>query len=593
MKIVRSMSVLLLLWAGCGALEDPIGVDGDGGVAGMDGGAGFGEAGPAPNAGEFDSFGARGCSDGLDNNSDGLMDCADPSCRTNLPSCCVGVADATCCVPGTPVDMGIASCTDGVSSCANAAGFDLFGARSPAFSDITEDGNAVVPNGDELIDSGAVAREPIDPRAGDIVLTAQIAMGERVDGELETLGFGLLDASVSMATPRAVAPRVGAVLTRNRRALMLMVNGERVDSVELNEPTPIDYTLRVRADGGVSLTFAGLATPLVATMRLDEPVRAAFWGRTPATADAAPRLLAFTVAQDRCDMPNALMPGPIVVPAPSDPDPTWPRETLVLSRPHVLRFNDGTERTWMALNADGNIHVAEPGGGGFIDAVGDRVLEPVATTWAEDGLDYPKLRYTDDGGLELWFTGYDARGHGTVGIARWDEVRQRFVDPMPVDGLSANARWSYEGAAPFESGGQTYAAVRVSDDDGHRLALYLLTPDAPAMEIAVLTAPRPDEPSAFDRDEVDAPAVVQIGGIYRLYYGARLGSRWSIALLVSDDGIEWRAPLGVIAGGGTGFDVLGRRDPAPFVADEQLQLYYAGSDGVFTRIGVLDGPSPE
>jgi hypothetical protein len=104
---------------------------------------------------------------------------------------------------------------------------------------------------------------------------------------------------------------------------------------------------------------------------------------------------------------------------------------------------------------------------------------------------------------------------------------------------------------------------------------------------------------AFDVDEVAAPALVAYRGLLRLYYAGRRGTRWAIGLMVSEDGIHWwpangGAPILTGSGAAMAFDALSVSDPDPVVVDpnpdvhgdEELRLYYTGSDGVNMAIGL-------
>ncbi|MCZ7678133.1 MAG: hypothetical protein M5U28_04900 [Sandaracinaceae bacterium] len=52
-----------------------------------------------PAAGGLDS-----CFNGVDDDQDGRGDCADTSCRANVPVCCAGASDPVCCVSGASVE---------------------------------------------------------------------------------------------------------------------------------------------------------------------------------------------------------------------------------------------------------------------------------------------------------------------------------------------------------------------------------------------------------------------------------------------------------------------------------------------------------
>ncbi len=581
----------LLVLAGCANLGEPLAAD-DGG-AGQDASAGLV---PGP---EFDAdrAGAVACFDGIDNDADGAFDCGDPSCQANLPSCCVGATSAICCAEGAPSSLVIDACAGPLAGCGAAEGYDVFGAPGPT---VLADGDAraVVPGGADDRDAGAVRLEPLDPRRGAVVVEARIASGAAggADGA-ESLALGLVDALTPASSLGRVSPVVGFVIARNRDQVRLVVRDEVVAEAPLPDTLTHLYRLRVEPGGAVTLTIdPGVEgeTQLVAGAQLDGPVRLAFWGRTPTGAQEPPRFTSLQVVQEQCDMPRALDPGAVVVPAPTDPDPTWRVERRSLARPHVLRWTDaGVARERMALVVDGAIHLAEPGEGGYVDAIGAPVVAPIDAAWGDAGVSYPRLRAVD-GELELWLTAYDDRGHGTIARARWDAAASRFGAPEPVPGLIGDGDASFEAAAPYEDGtGVLLVALRRTIDGRGAIALYEPSETGPATLVAEVRAPAADL-LAFDRDEVDAPAVAKAGRVYRMFFAGRRGNRWSLGLLVSDDGRSFHDPLGgpLSEPPGQGFDALGRRDPAPLVEGETLTLFYAGTDGIRTRVGALHGRLP-
>jgi len=325
-------------------------------------------------------------------------------------------------------------------------------------------------------------------------------------------------------------------------------------------------------------------------LRVTSPVRAIVYGRTenPTATEPSARVLDVSVTPRVCDMPAALArPDATSVPAPGD-DPSWTAGVRAVTQPHVLRYEDppGSPQVRMVLDVDGELHLAEPGMGGFVllSRVGEPVLEP-AESWSADGVSDPALLWVD-GALRLLFTGWED-GRGTIGRATWDAATERFVVDGPIDGMTASADTGFSAASPFDAGGDTLVAVRLDDASGHRIAIYGLS-GLSAFSSATVRAPDTADLFAFDHDEVDDPAVIFHDQVYRLYFAGRRGTRWSIGVLVSDDGDRWRliddAP--VLAADGTGFDALGARGPAPDVEAGAVQLYYAGDDGRVIRIGL-------
>jgi hypothetical protein len=101
-------------------------------------------------------------------------------------------------------------------------------------------------------------------------------------------------------------------------------------------------------------------------------------------------------------------------------------------------------------------------------------------------------------------------------------------------------------------------------------------------DTARIHGPDFDNVFAMDRDEVADPALVEFGGVKRLYFAGRSGTRWRVGLLVSIGGQDWYQPLfddPVWKLDDIGFDALQARDPAPLVDNGQVSILYIGGDG--------------
>jgi len=241
------------------------------------------------------------------------------------------------------------------------------------------------------------------------------------------------------------------------------------------------------------------------------------------------------------------------------------------------------------LMIGGEVHLAEPGLGGFVlrSSPGDPALVRPTDAWARDGVDHPVL-WLAAGVPELWFTGF-ANGRGTVATASWDGAH--FVSDGPVAGLQATATRGFACAIPT---GASDIVVRVDDDDrGQTIEIFSTSSGTPT-PYGVVRANRQADVFSFDRDEIGALGTVVLRGATRVYYAGRRGTRWTIGVLASSDGSNWNAPPGgpVLAGSDRGFDALGVQDPGVDVVDGVVHLYYSGNDGMRTRIGVAVGATP-
>ena len=196
--------------------------------------------------------------DGADNDEGGGgADCADTSCQANVPACCVGVSSSTCCDAGVPRELPFGTCGGGVAGCPALAGFDVFGAPSPRVDD--SGAETVFLPGGEGSESGVLFPEPLDPRLGTITLTARVATPEPPPsgGQIELVGFGLVDAEIDPGGLGRVAPIAGLRVSRNRREVTLVVAGETVFRAAITTEGFVDYGLTLSPTGRVALLRDG------------------------------------------------------------------------------------------------------------------------------------------------------------------------------------------------------------------------------------------------------------------------------------------------------------------------------------------------
>jgi len=558
----------------------------DGGGGGADGGS------MPPSTGEYDdrsglngAAARMGCFDGLDNDGDGASDCSDTSCQLNVPSCCVGQSSETCCDPGVTQSLGLDTCDGPLADCVDAAAFATFGSPVPTVRE-----GALVPGG-QMSDSGALFLTELDPRRGSLRLRATIASSLSAPdaGLVEMVGVGFVDASVDPASVSRVVPLAGVVVSRNRQEILLMVAGEVAQRWSLGVETAITYVLELDPLGRVRLSTEPSIANADIPLAVSAPVRGVVYGRTanPTELTAPARVLDVQITPSVCDMPAALSrTADTVVPAPLE-TPGWADRHVAISEPDILRYFDppGTEVVAMALNVDGEIHLARPGLGGFTleSRIGEPVLPAPTEDWALDGVSDPALAF-DGSELHLYFTGW-RDGLGTIAHGIWDPVSERFILQGPVPGLQATETTGYSAATPFDIDGVAHMALRVDDGESHRLSVYRM--EEPALTIATVRQTSSSDVFAFDRDEVDAPTVLYRDGVYRMYFAGRRGTRWSIGLLVSDDGLAWRqtSENAVLTASGSGYDALGVRSPSVDVSGGLVHLYHTGDDGERLRIG--------
>ncbi|AKF08098.1 hypothetical protein [Sandaracinus amylolyticus] len=578
-----------------------------------DGGSGTDAGGASPGREGLDN--AAECFDGLDNDAVGGLDCADPGCGATAV-CCVGVASDACCnarLPGTALPS-LAACAGGAASaCSALASARVFGGPEP----IVDAEGALVPNGGESSDSGIVLEGEVHPRTARVTVRARIAAPTSCDGCIDAV-------AVSLANDDAIGPSVrgvtGLLVSGSRGDVSLLVGGAVAWTTPLPDDAPHDYVLTVDPSGVVSLSsdMPGILEARVAAALPDAALRVVVHGRTTnrgASSEAPARLVSLAIESSGCDIPDALARAT----SPLAPSGSVPWVSGSERAPSIARPEDAPESaTRLAFAAGGAIWLARPdGAGGFVPLDGGAVLSP--DDQLPFGLRDPHLVPLEDRWL-LLATALDAEGRRRVvrieGGADWadtfDLETMRNLVTLPIVDPEGDVV-ELDGASAVRAGSALYVAARAIRASGES-AIVLLRAGSEADgafelgdvcgtgcgsiaeggTIAVHSA-REDDPRAFDHDEVAAPALVHQGGVYRLYYAGRRGTRWSIGLLVSIDLRFFRegnegAP--VLTPSGQGADALGVLDPEPWIDGDTFVLLHTASDGVRTALRRATQPAP-
>jgi hypothetical protein len=533
------------------------------------------------------------CYDEADNDSNGAVDCEEPTCHVEV-ACCVGSARSECCDPtGTTSTLSLAGCVadgpaDGCVTADPAPAF--FGAASP----VIEDG-ALVPQGGA--GHGGVVLREVDPRATNVVLDATIEVPVARCGTdcVDGAGIALLDA-VPVAGAPAVA-RFGILVSGSRDEVVVLLADEPIARAPITNGSS---TYRIEIDiTGSAVAFAGEAE-LARVSDLDLPSRGvlAVFGRTQNRGpdEEAVRVRSASATTRSCDAPAALARG--VAPVLPWSGATWdPRQ---VRRPSVVTYDaSGVRRALMAYGYEGQIHLAgRTGFGEFRSATSDpgppALVLPAELASARD----PWL-LVHQARFVLFFTGVDAAGRTSIWKSTGDaDYAQSFSAPVRVLSPLDFGFDAIDGGAILVDGfeGSWTMVARARTGEEHRIVRFDSSDEGLSWATTGVTLrePRTNDLFAFDRDEVAAPALVRYPDaqgrlIDRLYYAGRRGTAWRIGLLVSSGADRWRA-VGPVLEPAAGFDALGVTDPAPVVEDGVLRLYYAGSDGTRFRIGV-SGPA--
>lgn len=563
--------------------------------AGADGFADASE--PPPVDGRESPDLAGTCYDGMNNDGDDYADCRDDDCLPD-PVCCVGSERASCCRAVDP-DLTFEppeACADApAADCDLGSSFELFGAprfEAGGLVPIASAGHAGVALGDAL-----------DPRSTNLRLSASLELPdptERCDDCTDVAGIALVDALPEEGQPAVI--RLGLLVSGSLDEVLVLIADEIVHRAEAT-PGTLSLAIDLRVDGTATLQMPGESLPLEG-LAPPSQLRPAVLGRTDNRAGdvRAVSVRSATLHREACDVPSALeRRATAVLPASSS---SWTPGRL--GRVSVALGGE-TPRVWAAFEHEGEILMA--GANASEELVGSPLepSDPIVTgAPANVALMDPWLMVdpaTPDRWL-LWFAAEDADGVRRVYRAGGDRSWGRsfewpaapILDPADfedVAAIDAPTVW-------HETSGTRRVIARVTPRQGlPGLAAFVdrggvLELRGGSLDAAWVRRPQTDDLFAFDRDAVASPAMLfepeVPGALWRLYYAGRRGTRWSIGLLVSEDGTAWRAMGPVLGPGGDDrFDDLGVTDPAPLRVDGSLRLYYRGTDGAQSEVGVA-GP---
>lgn len=521
---------------------------------------GFSERGLDPDTGQPDDS----CSDGLDNDNEGGIDCADRlSCGASA-YCCVGSTESVCCadVPAAAVDF--ASCAN-VDGCGRVT--DPFGSNPP----LVEAGR-FVPNGDGQ-DSGALLGDTVDGRTDILRLTAtvEVPMGTCDCADAVAIGIGAAPVGQMRPTPDV------AVMTRRAYGdVALVVDGEVIwteryaasDAPAGPAATDLFLTLDLEPSGALRLTVVdgpeGVTRRASATWNPRAGRRALLYGRTPNRSEH-PEHTAIKAAQltaSRCEIPSALLRSP-------DPAPVSGAEPSIASH--------GGE-VWMATAGDGQI--------AFHHQEGDAWVAVSSTPLEGSALSNPELTVEDD---NLVLYAEDASGAASA-IVRYERSPEG-VWGSPTTLALPDGSWGQPSVL-----GPDAEWVAALDRRSGELAVF--RHNATESVYLLFHSLRPSGNHAnFDQDEVADPELVRDSdGLIRLYYAGRRGTRWAIGMQLSSNGSVWRAPgragEALLSSSGAGHDALGVRGPAVWTEGGLLSLYHTAFDGLAWSVGRAAGAMP-
>lgn len=548
------------------------------------------------------------CFDGIDNDLAAGADCSDARCAA-AAICCVGVASAACCGAPTPVlDWSADECASGpIEACASSLALGApFGLPRPVI-----EGGGIVANGGPAADSGMVLGRRVAPGNHIVTLTARLAAPLGCEGCVDGIGVGLIEERAS-EDPR-ITPVVAIHVSGSRGEVSLVAGNTTLWHAALPDAEPHAYTLSITPAGAISIR-SDHAPALLGEGEVSLPtgeLAVAIYGRrTNRSASDPPgaRLLGLELEEASCDMPGALERNVAGL--------RTPIGAQFAGRAHApsvgVRPDDGSR---LAFAASGAIWMARPDGVG-----GWEVPAGSGPVLRHDGpsplvFDHPSLIAIADHHWALFVSVRDpASGRSRIQVVEGGAGFEERFDPRALrDALIEMPRGIVEmdGPSAFLEGTELRLVARARTEAGDSQIVLLSAPldtdgsisAAFAPEASVcgtgcanvahggdqpLHVPRHGEDAAFDRDEVAAPALIRTSdGVYRLYYAGRLGTRWSIGMLVSMDLRFFRDPLGraVLRGSGSGKDALSVGDPEPVLdAERGIVLLHTGYDGAQSHV---------
>jgi hypothetical protein len=555
----------------------------------------------------YDTWGI--CSDGSDEDGDGLVDCDDFGCLED-PGCCAPTERAW-------VDD-LASCGVGLSGC--------------SWAEIPSQGGTVNVAGDGTVRLGGegdaisgIASAPIVGLGGGPAILFVGAFDDATCGEgscSQVFGVALTSQrTISGAT--GVAPLAGVVLDGESRAIQYVVAGHVAFSVPFDDGagpasvhTPLLYAFRIYPDGAVGFwsrrnaeDASGLtenppeftSAALLAGADTTE-LRVVIFGRLDGTDMA--HVSSLRLDSRVCDLPDVWSrPSASPVALPTGPDE-------IVRNPAVFE-------------AGGALHLIYDDGVGLVEVTsGDsgeswggeqRILAQGSSTgYGAVAMRAPTVLASSDGVGEtptyhLWYEAEAQAGSDTPAgvtptailhaVSDDGETWVEAEEPIAIEAQDAPwlARVGSPTVAPsldgvgflmlFDgaqaSGGET-GLMSATSDDGKVWTVAAEPVQFGAAEGA---------PLEFERDGRSEPEVSLWGDVYRLWYVGLDGAHSAIGYAVSSDGVRWQ-PFGQVLEAGATWE-QGRVGgpsvvswPTAETGTALLRMWYdAGASGR-ERIGV-------
>ena len=608
-------ALLAVVSAGCGSESNkgsaPAGSGGGGGSAGFGGDAGLGGsaggelvnfsdaladnpvdelyANPERNPGDYLGL-STDAAQGAEDYSSAALACyasadacgeaecgAFASCCVNTGACCAPVLDAA----PLPATLDFRACAGmDVSDCAQSNGTNAlsFGELEPVLN-----ARGLVPNGTAEAEGGAVIGEPVNLASQRVELNVQFALPVGCDGTcLESAGVAFTGSEPGTFVDAAV----GLLLSGSRGLVNVMIGNEVADSFFAG-PGSSKWRL-VLSPGGSAQLFRDTVPQGRYTFdanALRQAQLVAFGRNLGNTADSA-AIAAIQVELAYCDNPQAWSERqPLSVSIGVD---DFPRHAFGAG-PSIVDLGQSKQ---VAYALDGEIYAGE-----LVTPNEVFVAEPSAVLAPTEpfeamGVHDPELVW-DGNNLFVFYTARDESGAGSIRVAMGERsLAQLSKDEAPVlepagDIVSydaptvsyRNGLWVLVARAAFSSGVTELHAFYTS---------ALGTGWARVVNGGLEQLTR----VVGATSEITEPSLMVHNSAYQLYYAHRIGTRWSVELLVSDELLLWRAMGDVLGDSDEAFDSLGARSPDVISGPDRIDIVYSGQDGVAFRLGTASRAAP-
>jgi predicted GH43/DUF377 family glycosyl hydrolase len=226
------------------------------------------------------------------------------------------------------------------------------------------------------------------------------------------------------------------------------------------------------------------------------------------------------------------------------------------------------------------------------------VLEPGPSgSWDEAGVRAASV-ISDSGVFKMWYTGFDADGHGRIGYATSPDGSTWTKDGAnPVFDIGAPGTWDdfWVGEPAVVKDGSTYRLWYRGIAQGMPAAIgYATSPDGTTWIRYGIAPVLGDAPGGSWDYLVYAPNVLLDGGTVQMWYsgGNFAGTAWEIGYATSSDGVHWTKRGRVIQQGPDGsFDRYSADYPAVLQMDGTFQMWYSAVAADFHyRIGYASAP---